>query len=358
MTDFSHEGFRAAPTIAERVHEAAKLFGRATSGNHADRVKVNEAFSTPDFPILLAKGFEYETIQAEKDAVREYEPILYPTTHPDFRPKKLRDLFGKTFFEDVAEGEEYKADTLDETEIEAGLGKTGRTFKLTWELRVNGDFTELADFPKRLGNAATETENRKVTDKLTTGTGWDQAFFGTVDDRPFNADTLDAVLKEQALKDDWRGDPIDTTNYVLVYSSGLRGQVLRILNATELELSDTDTNGTKQSRTRVKVANPFKGLVTPLEVRDLGRGLGANRATGWALIPAKSSALPALVLSSLAGHEQVDIRVKADQGNRIGGGAIAIDEGSFLDDTIEFRGRKVIGVSKGFTDGVYASNGQ
>jgi len=354
MTDqFAREGFRAATSEAERVFEAAKLFGTGLTGTLTQRAYLNEALSTSDFPLLLAKGFEVEAIKAEKDAVRQYEPLLYETTHQDFRPKKLRDLFGKDFFEDVAEGEEYKGASLDETSFEVGLGKTGRRWDLTWELRVNGDFTGLANFPKRLGNAATETENRKVTDLLTDGTGWDAGFFGTVDTKAFTADNLDAVLKAQALKDDYRGDPLDTSNYVLVYTAGLRGEVLRVLNATELEL--TDTNGTKA--TKVRIANPFKGLVEPLEVRDLGRGLGAKRATGWALIPAKSSDLPALVLSKLAGHEDVDIRVKRDQGERPGGGAISPDEGSFNEDTISFRGRKVIGVNKGFGDAVYASNG-
>lgn len=353
-TDFAREGFRAAPTLNERVFEAAKLFGAANNGNLNATAKVQEALSTSDFPLLLAKGFEVEAIKAQKDAVREFDAILYPTTHKDFRPKKLYDLFGSGYFEDVAEGEEYKGGNLDETEVQVSLGKTGRTYGLTWELRVNGDFTDLAKFPKRLGNDATNTENRKTAQLLTAGGKWDAGFFGTVDTRQLTAQNLQDVLQEQAVKEDWRGDLIDTTRYALVFSPGLRAQVNYILNATELELNFTD--GTKV--TKIKQGNPFKGIVTPVESLSLGREFDtATRGKGWALIPLKDATLPGLVLSSLAGHPDVDIRVQRDQGESIGGGAIGIEDGSFKDDTIHFRGRKVIGVSKGFTDALYASNG-
>ncbi|MNY79501.1 hypothetical protein D3C86_2201600 [compost metagenome] len=53
----------------------------------------------------------------------------------------------------------------------------------------------------------------------------------------------------------------------------------------------------------------------------------------------------------------MDIRVKRDQGEIVGGGQVAVDEGSFNDDTIWYRGRNFFGIDKGFTTGVYASNG-
>jgi hypothetical protein len=45
----------------------------------------------------------------------------------------------------------------------------------------------------------------------------------------------------------------------------------------------------------------------------------------------------------LAGHEQPDLRVKADTGFRVGGGAISALEGSFEIDDIQYRGRHIVG---------------
>ena len=48
-------------------------------------------------------------------------------------------------------------------------------------------------------------------------------------------------------------------------------------------------------------------------------------------------------MAKLAGHEQPDLRVKADTGRAIGGGEISALEGSFDIDDIQYRGRHIVG---------------
>lgn len=356
MTDiFESAGFRRATTFQDKVVEAATLFRRGAGAITAhDRYLLTEAMSTSDFPVLLGKGFETEAIQAQKDAVKEYEAFAYPTTVPDFRPKKLRDLFGSTGFDDVAEGEEYKGDTLDETEIEVKVGKTGRQFGYTWELALSGDFTNMADFPKRLGNAAVETENRKTHETFVGATGPNADFFDAIDTAKLTPEALDAAITSLALKEDHRGDLVDTSKLILLVPPSLKLQADRLIGAAELEMQLTD--GAKVTKTRV--ANPFRGLVEVVVSRTLVRiDSSANRASTWYLLPGKETANPAVVKAALIGHENVDIRVKRDQGERVGGGAPAFDDGSFKDDTVWFRGRHVIGAAPGFNYAAYASDG-
>ena len=348
-------GFRTATTTQDKVAEAAKLFREgAAYKTPTHRHMLLEAMSTSDFPTLLAKGFEVEAIQAQKDAVKEFESFAHSTTVPDFRPKKLRDLFGSTIFDDVAEGEEYKGDILDETEVEVKVGKTGRSFGYTWELQLSGDFTSMADFPKRLGNAATETENRKVFGAFVGATGPDTGFFDTVDNKPLTAEYLDAAINSLALKEDHRGDLVDTSKLMLVVPPTMAIQAKRLVNAAELEMQVTE--GNKVNKTRV--SNPFRGMVEVVVSRTLIKlDRSGNRATTWYLLPGKDTSNPAVVKANLIGHENVDIRVKRDQGERPGGGTIPVEEGSFKDDTIWFRGRHVIGAAKGFAYAAYASTG-
>lgn len=354
--DIAKEGFRRASSHDERVHEAAKLFGTGRTG--ADvfaQARLLEAFTTDDFPVLLGDAFTKKAIAAQKAAVKEFEPILTNVTVDDFSRHKLIDLWGSDEFEPVKQLEEYKAGSLSETELTHGASKNGRTYGLSWELRRSRQFTALANFPAALGNGSVKGQNSRVADLLVdSATGnWNAGFFGTVATTAFSADALDAAIKSLSQVVDHRGDLVDVSNLVLIHSSGMRSEVLRILNAYELEMQVTD--GSKVSKTRVQ--NPFKGVVTPLESRAVGKRLGTAQSTGWALVPAGSSDLPSIIRTLLSGEENVDIRVKRDQGERPGGGAVPVDAGSFNDDSIWFRGRDVYGIDKGFTTGVYASKG-
>jgi hypothetical protein len=352
--DIAQEGFRRASSFDEKVFEAAKLFGEGKSG--ADpfaQARLLEAFSTSDFPVLLADAFSKKAVQAQKDAVKEFEPILVDITVDTFDRRKLVDLWSNDAFEAVAQGEEYKGGTMQETELDHGAAKHGKSYGLTWELRRSRNFSALANFPQMLGNGSVRGQNNAVVDLLTDGGDWSTDFFGTINTAKFTPENLDAALKELAQREDHRGDIVDTSNLVLVFGPALRTEVNRVLKAVELEMQVTA--GGKVTKTRV--LNPFSGVVTPLESRAIGKALGSGQTTGWALVQGKSSDLPSIIRTLLSGEENVDIRVKRDQGARVGGGELSIEDGSFNDDTIWFRGRDVYGIDKGFTPGVWASDG-
>lgn len=353
-------GFRTAPNLKEKVLEAAQLFNQGIAGGPAE-YRLKEALSTSDYPILLGKGFEIEAIQAQKDAVKEFEPFAYETKVPDFRPKKLRDLFGDTEFEPVGEGEEYKSDSLDETEVEVRVAKFGRKFGYTWELDLSGDFSDMADFPRRLGNGAVERSNRNVFGLFVGEDGPNADFFDEIHTEKLTPDAIDNALQELALKENHRGELVDTGGLVLLVPQSLQIEATRIAEASELERRVEDGSG-KTIRTRV--ANPYRGLITVQVSKWLTKiDKSANRASTWYLLASKGSDNPAVVRAELMGHEAVDIRVKRDQGERVGGGSIPFNEGSFSDDTIWFRGRSVDGAAAGFADDdgsalvAYASTG-
>lgn len=354
MNTLATEGFRAAPTHEERVHEAAKLFGRGKSGaDHFAQATLLEAFSTSDFPVLLGDAFAKSAIKAQKDAVKEFEPLLVDITVDDFKRRKLVDLWTGDAFERVGEGEEYKGGTLQETELDHGAAKHGKSYGLTWELRRSRDFSTLANFPKALGNGSIKGQNNAVADLLVKNGAWNPDFFPSVATVPLTPETLDAAIKELALRENHRDELVDTSDLILIHGPALRGQVNRILKATELEMQVTD--GSKVTKTRVQ--NPFSNVVNPLESRAVGQRLGTDQGTAWAIVQGKSSDLPSIIRTLLSGEETVDIRVERNQGARPGGGDVPVDAGSFKDDTIWFRGRDVYGIDPGFTTGVYASKG-
>lgn len=349
------EGFRVAPTADERVYEAARLFHAGRNGqNFQAQANLQEAFTTSDFPKLLGNAFEQQAIKAQNAAVKEFEPILATATLPDFRRSKLVDLWSGDEFEKVAEGEEYRGGTLNETDLDHGTAKYGKSYGLTFELRLQRRFSDLANFPTFLGNGAVKAENTAVANTLVTTSGWDPALFGSVASVDLTPEALDAAIKQLATTEDHRGDLVDISNLVLVHGPGLTSEVNRLLNAEKIITKVT--NGTKVTETEVN--NPFRGLVTSLPSRAVGKSLGAKQGKAWALVQGSSSTLPSLIKTGLEGHDgNVDIRVERNQGEAVGGGQIAVEEGSFRDDTIWYRGRNFFGIDKGFGAGVYASNG-
>ena len=354
MDTLINEGFRKAPTHQERVYEAASLFKTGKSGaDHFAQARLLEAFGTSDFPVLLGDAFAKQAIKTQQDTPKEFEPILVDVTVDDFKEHKLVDIWTGDAFEPVAQGEEYKGGTLTETELGHQAGKHGKTYGLTWELRRSREFSALANFPKALGNGSIKGQNNAVADLLVKDAAWNPAFFGTVETAKFSPEALDAALKTLALRENHRGELVDISDLVLIHGPALRGEVNRVLKATELEMQVTDES--KVTKTRIQ--NPFTNVVTPLESRSIGQRLGATQATAWALVQGKASDLPSIIRTLLSGEENVDIRVQRDQGERVGGGALSADDGSFKDDTIWFRGRDVYGIDAAFNTGVYASKG-
>lgn len=353
--NFDKHGFRAAPSHQEKVHEAAKFFTAGRTGSPIAQAELQEAFFTPDFPVLLGDAFTKKAITAQQAAVNEFEPVLAHTTVPDFQRHKLVDLWGGDAFERVLEGEEYKGGTLNETSLDHGTAKWGKTYGLTFELRLRRMFSDLANFPTLLGSGAVKAKNDAVAQTLVKADGaWNDSLFGAVQNVALDVDGLQGAITALAQREDHRGHLVDTSNLVLVVGPGLMVQAQNLLNAQTLSIKQTVGN----KETRVDSPNPFKGLVTLLVSRTVGKRLGANQSKAWALVQGKSSTLPSLIDTGLEGHDgNVDIRVKNDQGTAIGGGAISPDQGSFNDDTIHYRGRTFFGIDKGFGTGVYASAG-
>lgn len=351
---FENTGWRKATTADERVYEAAQYFTSHRNGSPVQVATLTEAFTTSDFPRLLASAFTAKALERQKTVTPEFDSVVYKTTAPDFTERPLVDLWSGDAFERVHEGEEYRAGTLTETTVKHRTAKWGRVYGLTYELRRSGDFGRLADFPALLANAEVRAKNQAVANALTKDGAWDGEFFGAVDNKPLNADNLKAAIKQLASTEDHRGDLVETSNLVLVVGPGLAQTARDLINVDRLTVS-SDANG---KTTKVETANPFKGLVTVVESRALGAALGDNQATAWALLQGASSTLPSLIQTGLAGAEGIDIRVRNDQGTSVTGGTIGADEGSFNDDTIWYRGRSFFNIDRGFREGVYASTGK
>ncbi|TVU61579.1 hypothetical protein FQP90_13645 [Paenarthrobacter nitroguajacolicus] len=346
------EGFRIAPSVKGRILEAAKLFNEGVAGKSAGaEYRMKEAFSTSDFPKLLGAAFQIEARDTYQNTEPEWQTFVPEKKVKDFRPAKNVDVFGgRDAFDDVAEGEEYKGRSLNESEFTFSAGKTGNFFALTFEARKNNEYYQLLDFPGRFGTAARATEDRKVFEKFVGATGPIAEFFGgSVSNKILNEANLLAAYKTIIGRKNADGLPVNFNGrpITLLIPQSLQFEAEALINEPRVDAG----GGTSKKN---PLFGKFNIVVSwRLSVLDVS----ANSATSWYLFPPKESDFAALGKVTMVGEETVDIRVKRDQGERVDGGAIGIEEGSIDDDTITYRGRHITGGAKLDTTFAYASTG-
>lgn len=339
-----------SPQRLARMDEALRIFEGACSGNLRGLAAFQEAMSTSDFQYVFG-----DTLDRELMAQYDQLPSVWPefarrATVRDFRPKKWVDLIGgRGLLEKVPELDEYPQRKPSDGVYTLQVGKFGGRFSLSWEDIINDDLGALQDLPNRLAQGARDTEDYTATTMLAGATGPNAAFFSATAINGTTSNLLagNPALTTQALSDaitavtsrlDPDGRPISISGFVLVVPPALEVAAYQIVNATSIILNPDS------AAMRVNVGNWLQGKVKIvvdhwLPVVDVS----ANANKTWYLLPAPSTARPALVMGFLRGHETPDLRVKADGGNRLGGGAVGPEDGSFDNDDIAYRIRHVLG---------------
>lgn len=339
--------------------EAARLMQRAFGGNRRAMLDLQEALTTSDFRNTVFEVLDREMLSRYQDIPPVWQQYARRTTVRDFKAKKFYDLMGgKAALDRVPEVTEYPAREVSRGIYELTVGKYGGRFAISWEAMINDELEELRDLPGALAAAARDTESRTAASLLTDGNGPNTGLFSaTAYGRTYDESTntwsggssnllagnpalsvnaVTAALAAVGQRRDPDGRPIVVQSYVLVVPPALEVTARKILDATEIR----ETSGGQEVVQRNWLAGRIKLVVDPwLPVIDLG----ANAATTWYLLPDPNSSRPAVVLAFLRGHETPDLRVKADTGQRVGGGAIPATEGSFDIDDIQYRVRHVVG---------------
>lgn len=358
QTIMANEGFRTAPHVRDRILEAAKLFNEGVANKTSFALgRLTEAFTTSDFPHLLGAAFQIQARDLYENTTPEWQALAPIKNVNDFRPAKDVDVFGgRESFDLVKEGEEYKGRTLGESAFEFSAVKTGNTFGLTWELRKNNQFHQLLDFPGRLGSGARATEDQYVFSQFVSAAGPNAAFFNAGNgnapsNKILNHANLLAAFKSIVVRKDKDKLPINLAGQRLnlVVPQTLQFEAEALVSEPRIPVDGSST-ATK--------ANPLFGkfnVVVSYRVSVIDQS--ANAASTWYILPPKESKHAAVGKVTMVGEEDLDIRVKRDQGERPGGGAVGIEDGSFKDDTIWYRGRQVTGGAALSPLGTYASTG-
>lgn len=341
------------PGIAEAAMGVAKLMKHTREGSKRAAFELNEALTTSDLAQFASGMLIDREMLANYDALpTQWGKFLTPTTLKDFKPKYMSQLeLGAQVFKDVPERTAYplaQGPELEEYPIQGK--KTGLLWGFSFEAQVNDDLDQLMLVPQQMPQMAVDTEDDRglrLMINLETGalnTGFFKVANSNVGTLVLTADNLQTVLTMLRTKRDPKtGAIIPAGRLQLVVGYALEAQAERLLNVDRVQVSDGNGGFTYEP-------NPLRGKVD-LVVNE--KQLGES----WIVMPKPGTARRApFWFGRVRGFEQPDFRYKADQGRAIGGGDIVVNEGSFDDDTIWYRGRHIMGVAHGDPTLTYGSD--
>ncbi|MDN4173924.1 hypothetical protein QWY28_13265 [Nocardioides sp. SOB77] len=364
--DFSGTVNPRALRIGESLStRAVNMLGEAFQNQWGADVRLAEAFSTSDFKLAATAELDKEMLAQYDELPSTWDQYTDTTTVRDFRPKRLQSRWRSTIgMARVPELTEYPADDRrGASEYAIQVAKYGRRFAISWEAWLNNEaIGELEDLPGELARQARETEmiaavsNLLLVDPATnTASDVNTAFFKTANGNaptalPLTRANLKTVLDGMAVKKDPNSKRvIARPDVVVVIPKALESQMLSIIRPIEVR---TTVDGVE-----VIEGNELSGVSYVVEPMLDFVNTNSKAATTWFVVPKPRSTRPALWVAKLAGHEQPDLRVKADTGQRVGGGEISALEGSFEIDDIQYRGRHIVGNQQGDALFTYVSRG-
>jgi hypothetical protein len=342
-----------SPARAKAIVEASTMWMRAWDGSPRAALAVHEALSTSDlFRSVTGDVLDRELLAAYREQDPQWSAFASRTTVRNFKPKQLVDILGgRTALDAVPELTEYPEVSGDTKEYPIQVGKFGRRFGFSWEAGINDDIDELQRIPSNFAAAARVTEDVTALAQLVNvATGApNTAFFNSGNGNAPEAKVLDdanlsAAITAVTTRTDSDGNIVPADEgLVLVVGPAQEMNARAILNATEIRV-------TQGSRTVIQ-PNPLRDVAIELVVHRRIKGLA------WFVLPKPDSSRPAIAVAFLRGFETPDIRMKNDQGTRVGGGTIGADEGSFNEDGVYYRVRHVTGSAHVDPIHTYAATG-
>lgn len=330
----------------KKVAEADRLL---TAGMHGDRIaagKLAEVHTSSDLKFNVAHLVSSVAIPQLDEAERTWSQVAGTRSVQDFGPVRLMSLFGDLTGTGVAENgglptvpeaSPYPYVTISGQEaFYSKLQKLGAKFGFTWEANVNDIVSFFEQMPNELVQLVLDTEEREVYEALINGTTNDLE----TQELPDGSTTApNAALSPEAI---WaaiiqlqntqvNGRSVGrATGYNVVVPAGTEEFIEWRLNQNIIQIQDGSITYGPGDRSALSNVNI----------------VGSTYVTGtnWYVLP-KPGAIrrPVLELLRLRGYERPELRVHGDTGSYVGGSAVSPFEGSFDNDTIDYRVRYVAG---------------
>jgi hypothetical protein len=347
-------------TFTESEKRSRDNLMEAMDGSFKHQLLVKaEAFTSADFPLTFQK-VNQAVLQAD---LAQYQPVwpavAVAKTLDNLKPAHSvrlgidtsmlpKDNGGEATvpgtLPNVPEGTEYPGFGFTQSEYSYGTAKNGGRISFTWEAFKNDDWQQIRSLPEQMKALAINTEETQVFRQYyDMAGGFNGAFFAAsqnLDGNPaLTLQSLTAARAKALTPPPGIGisnRPLLNTNrrWALLVCDSLEPVADEILAIRQIE--KTGPNGEKY------ITSPQLGGITRVTVPwvDVLTAAGNYaQTTGWALVPYAGQSVygETVVGATLAGRETPQLRIKNDQGQALGGGALDPFEGDFDADSIQIR---------------------
>lgn len=358
---------RRSPRYTAVLAAAAGLLSDVIEGKRP-LYHLQEALTTSDFPLLFADILDRQVLAK----YREW-PVIWPALAQrrvvrDFRDTKLfPPAYGAdSRLAEVPQLTEYPESVLNEQAAKTlSVKKYGRRIGFSFEAMTNDDLQQLQDIPDRFARGARRTESRAVTELYVDVNGPHASLY-TVGNAnkvtanpPLSIAALQTAMTVLAAQLDENGEPMMIETVTLVVPPALEVTARNILNATQLWLTTSggvrdSGSGQQQLIAENWMRNKMQLVVDPYIPITAST---ANGNTSWFLFANPNEGRPALVIGFLRGHEEPEVFIQEPDARRVGGGAVDPMSGSFENDSVNWKVRHILGVSRIDPKATVASNG-
>ena len=362
--------------ITSRQVEAAKLLEGALRGDRADKLKLQEGISTSDLPVQLAPTINKIMLANYAEQPKVWDSFATRLVVDDFRPQQYMNLayeddgldnegdkFREGSLPTVGEYDEYPtAGWFSFTEHEFAVKKAGSRIRFSWESIINdGNISLLERLPLELARKAAGKEDEEVTKQLVTSSGLNTANFKTANQNLLSGnpvlslESLEAAIEAINLQT-YNGRAVTPySRFVLVVPAALEMTAKKILAIQQVRTETTSGSKVTSTVSGNPIGASIQIVVNPW-IKKIYNNSAADKF--WFLLPVPADTInPGVVLGFLRGYEAPELRVKANGGLYLGGGAVPAREGSFDNDDFEMRIRHIATGGFMLPTGTIASTG-
>ena len=338
-------------------------------GNRLKAGTLVEAMTTSDAPFSFAHLTNLNLLAQWDELPRTWTQIATRRSLTDFRPAVFYEIT-KTWDDGtlgngdpkhvspiVPEGAAYPyANLRGEDYAGGGIAKRGFKVGLTWEAFLNDAVGYVRALPDEIRRVALDTEEYEVYNALVSGVGSDQQLDGdtnpdgttVVANAPLSREALIAAIAQVGARQINGRSIVVNGGWNLIVAPGQRANAEFQINNVILAAT---TKGSDPSRVfSPNGYNPLSGI-TVIESEYVS-------GTAWYLVPKPGQRRPVLELGTLVGNETPELRIQNATGNYVGGSSVSPFEGSFDNDSIDFRVRQAIGGLNWTPDLIVWSTGQ